>query len=203
MGSMLVFYGSPMSSAGRTRWMLEEVGVPYDYVVVNVRDGETRASEFMAKNPAGTVPFIEDGEVRLFESVAINFYLAEKYAPELIRTELGERAQVYQWSLWAITNVQPAALEAMLQTALLPEHERDPRRAEESTMTCLRHLALLERSLTSDYLLGEFSVADVNVGSVVNLVLRTNPKLGSPKVTAWMERLRARPAYQRATREPQ
>jgi glutathione S-transferase len=196
---MIVFYGSPMSSAGRTRWMLEEVGVSYEYVIVNPRDSATKSADFVEKNLAGTVPFIEDGELCLFESIAINFYLAEKYAPQLMRSDLAERARIYQWSLWAITNLQPAALDLMLHSALLPEAKRDAQRAEQSRTSCQRHLALLERSLAANYLLGDFSVADVNVGSVVNLALRIDAKLGGPTVSAWMERLRARPAYQRAS----
>jgi glutathione S-transferase len=195
---MIVFYGSPMSSAGRTRWMLEEVGVPYEYVVVNPWDGSTRKPDYLATNPAGTVPFLQDGELRLFESIAINFYLAEKYAPALMPSDLARRAQVYQWSLWAITNLQPAALDAMLHGAMLPEAERDAAKAEQARASSTRHLALLEPALSGDFLLGDFTVADVNVGSVVNLALRAKAGTAGPKVAKWMEQLRARPAYQRA-----
>jgi glutathione S-transferase len=86
-----------------------------------------------------------------------------------------------------------------MHAVMLPEAERDTKRVEESRASCRRHLALLEDSIAGDYLFGKFSVADVNVGSVINLVLRSNAAPGGPIVTAWMDRLRARPAYQRAT----
>ncbi len=198
---MMKFYGSPMSSAGRSRWMIEETGAPYDYVVVNAREGGTRTPEFLAKNPSGKIPFLEDGEVKLFESMAINFYLAEKYKPEMWSADPIERATIYQWTFWSITNLQPEALTVMRHTMMLPEEQRNPALVEPAKKECARHIAVLEQALVAENLLGDrFTVADVNVGSVVNLVLRIGAAADpAPKVAAWMERLRARPAYQRAT----
>jgi glutathione S-transferase len=88
----------------------------------------------------------------------------------------------------------------MFHTAMLPPDQRDPAQAEAGRKGCERFLAQLEAAMTGPYVLGDrFTVADVNVGSVVNLALRTGVPAG-PKVTAWMEGLRARPAYQRAIR---
>jgi len=194
---MITFYGAPMSSAGRTRWMLEEVGVAYDYVVTDPRNP---SAAFLAANPGGKIPFLVDGDVRLFESWAINLYLAERYAPELAGRTVEERALIDQWSFWAATNLQPDALQLMFHSVMLPPDQRDPARAAAGRAGCERFVAQLEAALTGDHLVGDrFTVADVNVGSVVNLALRVGVTAG-PKVTSWMERLRARPAYQRATK---
>jgi glutathione S-transferase len=137
--------------------------------------------------------------VKLFESMAINFYLAEKYAPALWPSDVVERAQVYQWSFWALTNLQPDAMLVMRHSFMLPPDKRVPAMIEEGKAGVQRFLAQLEDGLTGEYLVGgRFTVADVNVGSVVNIPLRTGQTAG-PRVTAWMDRLRARPAYQRAT----
>jgi len=96
---MIHFFGSPASSAGRTHWLLEELHVPYEYQRVSTRDGQTRTPEFLAMNPSGKIPFLRDGDIKLFESVAINFYLAEKYGAALWASALPERALLYQWSL--------------------------------------------------------------------------------------------------------
>src|SRR5690349_7945183 len=104
---MITFFGSPMSSAGRTHWMLEEAGVPYEYKNVNVREGQQKTPELLAANPTGKIPAIVDGELKLGESMAINLYLAEKYAPATMPAEPGHRAKVYEWSFWAATNLQP------------------------------------------------------------------------------------------------
>jgi glutathione S-transferase len=197
---MIKFYGSPMSSATRSRWMLEETGVKYDYVVVNVREGGTRTPEFLARNPGGKIPFLEDGDVKLFESMAINFYLAEKYAPELWASDPYERAQIHQWSLWAATNLQPQALTVMHNTMLLPEPERNAKLIEPAKQECQRFLGVLEELMSGDYLVGNrFTVADVNAGSITMLALRIGAATAGPKVATWSKRLHERKALQTAT----
>lgn len=194
---MITFYGAPMSSAGRSRWMLEEVEVPYQFVLTNPRQP---TDELKALNPGGKIPFLVDGELRLFESWAINAYLAAKYRPELAGATIEEQALIDQWSFWAATNLQPQALEYMFHTAMLPPDQREPARADTARKGVERFLAQLEAALTGAYLVGDrFTVADVNVGSVVNLPLRSGLPAG-PRVTAWMEGLRARPAYQRGVK---
>lgn len=194
---MIIFFGAPASSAGKTHWMLEEVGVAYEYRRVDLRDPAT-AAEYRTVNSGGKVPYIVDGDVRLFESMAINFYLAERYKPELIPQSPVERALCYQWSFWAVSNVQPEALAVMFEH-FKPEGTRDDQHLTKSITHLARLMDQLESSIKGPYLLGnQFTVADVNAGAVVNLALRAGAASAGPKVSAWMEALRARPAYQRA-----
>jgi glutathione S-transferase len=194
---MIIFYGAPASSAGKTHWMLEEVGVPYEYRRVDLRDPLVM-EEFRSVNPAGKVPFIIDGDLRLFESAAINLYLAERYKPELFPTSPVARALCYQWSLWGLTNLQPEALNFMFQV-MRPEGTRDEALMATAKENVVQMIEMLEAVLEGGYLVGShFTVADVNAGAVVNLALRAGAAQPGPRVSTWMEALRARPAYQRA-----
>jgi glutathione S-transferase len=199
--TVIRFFGSPASSAGRTHWLLEELQVPYEYERVNTREGQTRTPEFLAMNPSGKVPFLEDGDIKLFESVAINFYLAEKYGGSLWASALPLRALVYQWSLWAVATLQPVVLDIMYHAAILPESERDSRVVERARSSLPRYLQTLETSLKDkQYLVSDtFSVADINAASVVNIVPAVGFSLDAyPATQAWLLRLRGRPAYRKA-----
>lgn len=195
---MIIFYGSPMSSAGRTRWMLEEIGVPYEYRRLSIREGDTKKPEFLAINPGGKIPCIQDDGFTLTESMAINLYLAEKYGKELMPAGLQERARVYEWSFWAISNVQPLLVTILQHTMILPEPERDPKAIEKARGLLPPYLALLERALSGrQYLVGDrFTVADLNVASVVGLAAMVGVDLGShPNILAWLQPIQARPAF--------
>lgn len=193
-------FGSPMSSAGRTHWMLEEVGVPYEYSRVELRN-PAAMSEYRKICPAGRIPFLVDGDLRLIESVAINLYLAERYAPELFAANVEDRARIYQWSLWGISNLQSEALTVMSEAMFLPEAERSSVRRDRARNTAQHLVRELEGALIAPYLLGaRFSVADVNLGSVVNLAERAGAVELGPRAQAWLGRLRERPAYQRAVK---
>jgi glutathione S-transferase len=199
---MIELYGSPMSSSGRTRWMLEEIGVTYDYKRVDTRNGGTRTPEYLRMYGGGKVPVLRDGDLTLGESMAINFYLAEKYKPELMPSDLAQRAQVYQWSFWATTNLQPELLTVMFE-GMKPAEQRQPALADAAKDRAAPQLAFVEQALAGrEFLVGNrFSVADVNAGSVANLARATRLLAGYPNASAWMERLAARPAYQRAAKD--
>src|SRR5262249_40551133 len=126
----IIFYGATMGSSARTHWMLEEVGAPYEVKQVNLRDPALRSEDMAKVNPGGKIPCLADGDFKLFESMAINFYLAEKYKPELLPQDAAGRALAYQWSFWAITNLQLEVMRFLQNTTFLPEAERNPKIAE-------------------------------------------------------------------------
>lgn len=196
---MIDFYGSPASSAGRTHVMLEECGVPYEYHRVDLRDPAAKAA-YLAINPGGKVPFLVDGELRIPESVAINFYLAERYAPHLWAERLAERAQIYAWSLWGISTLQQEALRVLNHVMIAPPEYRHAYEIEQGKQHVQRHLDHLEAQLpVTGFLVGDrYTVADINVGSVVNLCAALGAGAIGPKVAAWLQTSKARPAWQKA-----
>ncbi|MFI5394327.1 MAG: glutathione S-transferase family protein [Candidatus Binatia bacterium] len=198
---MIVFYGSPMSSAMRTHWMLEEAGMPYEYKRISLREGDNKKPDFLKVSPGGKIPAIQDGDVMLTESVAINFYLAEKCGKGLMPTDVVERAHVYQWSFWSVTNVQPPIITILQHTMVKPEAERDPKAVETARVQLPPYLDLLNRALQGkEYLVGNrFTVADLNVASVIGLGAFVGVDFNPyPNMQAWLKRVQSRPAFAKA-----
>src|SRR5262245_66683813 len=98
--SPLTVYGTPMSRAARTLWMCRELGIPFEQKNVHFADGSAKTAEYLAINPNGRIPAIQDGEFTLYESMAINLYLARKHPGPLSLATLEEEARAWQWSFW-------------------------------------------------------------------------------------------------------
>lgn len=109
------------------RWTLQELGVDFDAVAVDLLAGAHQRPEFLQINPAGKIPALVDGDVVLTESVAIVLYLAEKYPTKrLMPTDPAERAQLYRWLLFAATELEQPLWRITRHTALYPEDQRLP-----------------------------------------------------------------------------
>jgi glutathione S-transferase len=111
---MITLYGSPRSSAGRCVWALEEAGVPYTLKEVDMRNKEHKSPEFLKINPMGKVPAMVDGDITLFESMAINYYIADNYKKELLGTNALEKGLAMQWSFWATSELQTPIIECFI-----------------------------------------------------------------------------------------
>lgn len=199
-------YGIPRSRAFRTLWMAKELGLDYDNVQTNFADGGTRTSGFLSINPNGHVPAIDDGGFVLWESMAINLYLAKKYgAGTLYPLRLEDEARAWQWSLWGMTEIERPVLTAMFNRTLLPEDKQDPALADDSERQLQAPLKVLDASVSSSpYLLGDaFTVADLNVASILSWARPARIDLGNvPKMADWLKRCADRPAA-RAARDLQ
>jgi glutathione S-transferase len=111
----------------RVRWTLQELGVDFEAITVNLVKGEQRSPEFLKLNPAGKLPVLVDGDLVLNESVAIALYLAEKYREKgFLPTDLRERADVHRWLLFAATELEQPLWRISRHTALYPEAKRLP-----------------------------------------------------------------------------
>jgi glutathione S-transferase len=197
----MMLYYVPKTRATRPRWMLEELGVPYQLVRLDPSRGETRTPEHLARQPLGHVPTLEDGPVRMFESAAICLYLAEKH-PELgflAPPGTPGRAAAYQWLFYAATELEPpcAALSAERKK---PEAQRNAAAVEAARTRFKTAAAALEPILSrSEFLLGPaFTVADLVVGAVLAWGRALGALEGLPATEAYLTRLRERPAWKRA-----
>lgn len=197
---MIKIYGSPASSAGRCFWMLEEAGVPYEHMPLNMRNKEHKSSDFIKLNPNGKVPVLIDGDLVLWESVAINNYLAEKYVPSLIPANILDRASMHKWSLWALLELQPPLIDLFIQFNFVPEENRNLDLIEKAKAILPSRLAILNSYLKDNVFLAgaAFSVADINMGTVVAIAPLVGESLESyPEIQKWQSRLADRPAFAR------
>lgn len=197
---MITLYGSARSSAGRCLWCLEEAGVPYELKNIDMKNKEHKSEAFLKLNPNGKVPALIDGNFTLFESMAINSYIADKYKPELLGTTAEERAISAQWSFWASSELQDPIIQVFIQKVFMPEEKRSQAVIDDNLAKLPELFSVLENSLAGKtYLNGKtFTLADLNTQSVISIA----PMIGcdmSPyiNIDLWMKAISDRPAFQK------
>jgi glutathione S-transferase len=196
---MLKLYGNTRSRAMRCLWMLEEVGEPYELIEKTLRAEDLQSAEYLRLNPNARVPTLVDGDLALWESMAINLYLAAKYqgAMHCDARVLGLAAQ---WSFWAMLEMDALLLELLEHRAMLPEFARDNSKAERCELLLRKPLGVLDGALKERaYLAGEaFTVADLNVASILAWGKMSRLNFSAhPALAKWLDGCLARPAYGR------
>ena len=194
---MIKLYGHPFSRAHRVMWMLKELDLPFEHIETDFRSGATRTDEFRAINPNGRVPVLVDGALTLFESLAINLYLARQYPSAVSPRTVAEEAQAVQWSFWTVTEVEKPLLFAAANLFLFPDHERSEQAAGIGIKKLDRPFRVLDAHLAKrSYVLGDrFSVADVNIAGPMTLIPISGVPLGAyPALSDWLSRCLERPA---------
>lgn len=197
---MIEIYGSAKTSARRCYWCLEEVGVKYKPVPVDLRAKEHKSEKYLKLNPNGKVPTLVDGDLVLWESMAINFYLCDAYKQDLIGHTTKERAPIRQWSFWAMSELQPSLIAALIELKFKPEAQRDLAKVDAAKEKTKPLLKILDEALKGKgYLVARrFTLADLNAASVVEINQMIENDIGDfSNVTKWLSTLQERPAYQR------
>lgn len=196
-------YHIAQSRSVRVRWLLEEMGVPYDVVLMSMTDGSLKTPEHLARHPHGAVPVLEDDGAVFFESAAICLYLADKFPEKKMAPAVGtkERGHYYQWNVYTIATIEPPVLQVFLHTVRLPEAERSVKIADEGRAAFRTVGATLSKALQGkQYLVGDqFSGADVMVASTLGWASFMGLLDGQPVLQEYVQRLTQRPAYQRAS----
>lgn len=193
-------FGTARSRALRAVWGMEEVGLDYEHVPVGF-GADSKTPEYLAINPNGRIPALIDGEVRLFESMAINLYLTKRYGGALYPANAADEARAWQWSVWAISEIEPLQMKIVVQKLFTPEDKRNPKTIDSATRGLQRPLRVLDAALAGrDWLVGDtFSVADLNLASVMHLM--KNIGFGYAEhanLQRWADACYARPALARA-----
>ena len=197
---MITLYGSARSSAGRCLWALEEAGIPYTRKEVDMRSNEHKSAEFLKINPMGKVPAMVDGDITLFESMAINFYIADTYKKELLGNTPLERGLAMQWSFWASSELQSPIIEIFIQKVFMPDDKRDNNVIENNLKKLPELLSILDNSLNGKkYLTGNnFTIGDINTASVVSICPMIGVELKTyPNIEGWLGAISDRPGFQK------
>jgi glutathione S-transferase len=196
----LRIYGVARTRAFRALWVAKELGIPYEHIPIEIGDAGARTPEFLAINPNGRLPVVVDGGFVLFESLAITLYLAKKHSPgRLYPGTLEGEARAWQWSFWAISEVDRGVNIWSLHAVRLPEAERDAAKREEALKVLAAPFKVLDAALAgTPYLLGDsFTVADLNVAAVISRAVDMDLS-AVPSLKAWLGRCLERPAAREA-----
>ena len=197
---MLKIYGPARSRASRSLWMAEEIGLPYEHIDFAGMETDERNEVLTGVNPMAKVPAIEDGDLKLFESMAINLYLAEQYGTELWPDNEPDRARTVQWSVFAMTEIEPPLVQLFLERVIHTDENRDKDNEAKALNDLVRPMKVLDVHLEGqDHLLGDkFSTADLNLASIFTLgQVAHYDMVEYPNVADWANRCLDRPAYKR------
>jgi glutathione S-transferase len=196
----LRIYGIARTRAFRALWIAQELGLDYEHLPIEIGDAGARSPEFLKLNPNGRLPFIDDDGFVLFESLAITLYLAKKHSlGALYPSTLEDEAKVWQWSFWAIAEVDRGVNIWSLHAVRLPEAERDAQKRDEALKVLAKPFKVLDAALaTHDYLLGAaFTVADLNVAAVISRAIDMDLSAW-PNLKSWLTRCLEHPAARKA-----
>lgn len=190
----LTLYGHPHSRASVVHCMLEELGEPYEYRLLDLQKGEQKAPAYLAVNPMGKVPALEDGDVIVTEVAAICCYLADAYPRAGLAPPIGDplRGPYLKWLFFGPACIEPAMMERMFGWQV-------PRRGATGWGDLDTVMDVVAAALTEGpYLLGaKFTAADVVIGSGLawGMMFKGIPE--RPVFTSYVGRLSERPAWQR------
>lgn len=195
-------YYVPETRSSRPRWLLEEIGAPYEIVRLDVAAKENRKAEYLALNPLGHVPTLVDGNVVIYETLAICLYLGDRFRDKRLAPapDSALRGIYLQWMAFSVVSVERTNEQVEDHVRRLPEADRQPRLADAART----RFAELARVVTTalgerDFLVGDdFSAADVMMASAFAWAKQLGLLAGFPSLEAYVHRAISRPAAKRA-----
>ncbi len=195
-------YHAPNTRSVRIVWLLEELGLPYEIESFRLGDARMRSPEYLKINPMGRVPTLEDGAVRLSESGAIVEYVLARHGKGRLVPEVSspEFPRYLQWLHYAEGMIMPPVNIIVVETILLPKERRNQVNVDRAVKLLSRMLGAVDAGLEGrEFMAGAFSGADIMTGHACTVAQRLGADVSDkPNVAAYIARLNARPAMQRA-----
>jgi glutathione S-transferase len=193
---MMKLYGTPPTRALRVIWLLNELGLEYEMLPVDILQGETHQQDFLTLNPAAKVPVLVDGSLVVTESAAIQLYLADKYPQAgFIPEAVEDRAQMYRWIFFLVTEIEQPLWRIARHTFLYPEEKRLPQDVDLARQECVKMVAVLERHMEErEFMVGDrLSVADFNAAYILDWANEEKMLDGTPRLREYLRSMYARP----------
>ena len=199
---MLKLHFAPNSRAGRIVWLLEELELPYDINKMAFHPQDLKSDDHRARHPLGRVPVLEDGDISIYESGAIVEYIIERHKNGGLKPEVNSDLypMFLQWFHYCEGMVMPPINTIIVQTILLPEDRRDETALGQAQRLLSKALAPVEENLEGkDYLIGDFSAADIMLGHSCFMSNRLGCVTDEmTNLKAYVERIQQRPAFKTA-----
>ena len=193
-------YGPTASRAARALWIAHELSIPFEHIPVEMKD--LKGADYLKVNPNGKVPALIDGDFKLFESMAINLYLAAKYNKDgFLPSDPQQVALCHQWSFWGMTEIEKPLLTILIDMFMTAPDKRKPEAVADAQKTLPKPFAVLNATLEGhEYLLGSnFTVADLNLASILSWSKPIKYDFKPyANVGAWLDRCLSRPSYKAA-----
>ena len=199
---MLTLHFAPNSRAGRIVWLLEELGLDYNLNRMDFHPRDLKSDEHRARHPLGRVPVLDDGDVRLYESGAIVEYIVARHSDGALKPAVDSPLfpAYLQWFHYCEGMVMPPVNTIVVQTMLLRPERRNAEILGQAQRLLSRAVAPINDQLEGkDYLLGDFSAADVMLGHACFMSRRLGCVADDMEhLVAYLGRIEARPAFQKA-----
>ncbi len=195
-------YFAPNSRAVRVAWLLEELGLKYELERFELGAREMRSDAYRKMHPMGRIPVLIDGDVTLFESGAIIQYVLARHGEGRLQPDAQDPdfPTYLQWFHYCEGMVMPPMNAIVVETILLPPDRRSDVHAKRATKLLGQMLTAVNDHLADrDYLAGSFSAADIMTGHAALMSKRLGADMDDkPNVRAYIDRLKARPALEKA-----
>ena len=199
---MLTLHFAPNSRAGRILWLLEELALPYELNRMDFHPKDLKSEAHRARHPLGRVPVLDDGDISIFESGAIVEYILERHKNGGLKPAVASPwfPEYLQWFHYCEGMVMPPVNTIVVQTMLLPADRRDEKALGQAQRLLTKALAAVNEALAGrDYLIGDFSGADIMLGHACFMSQRLGCVTDEMvHLMAYIARIAARPAFDKA-----
>ena len=199
---MLKVHFAPNSRAGRIIWLLEELKLPYEVNRMDFHPKDLKSDEHRSRHPLGRIPVLDDGDVRIYESGAIVEYVLERHKNGNLKPDVSSNnyPDYLQWFHYCEGMVMPPINTIVVQTILLPEDRRDETVLNQAKKLLSKSLQPVNEALEGkEYLIGDFSAADIMLGHACFMSYRLgNIDSEMKNLKKYVENINNRPAFQTA-----